>query len=48
MHSPQLAEAINNIELKKYLLEYGLKADQQYLVCKTMGTKLPLLLVVEN
>jgi hypothetical protein len=38
----------HNIELKKYLFEYGLKADQQYLVCKTTGTTLPLPLVVGN
>jgi hypothetical protein len=47
IHSPQLAEAINSIELNKDISEYRLMADQQYL-CKTMamGTKLPLLPVV--
>jgi hypothetical protein len=45
IHSPQLAKAINSIELNKDLLEYQLMADQQYL-CKTMGTKLPLLPMV--
>ena len=45
IHSPQLADAINNIELKKEVSECRLTADQKYL-CKTMGTKLPLLPVV--
>jgi hypothetical protein len=45
IHSPQLTKAVNSIELNKDILEYRLMADQQYL-CKTMGTKLPLLLVV--
>jgi hypothetical protein len=45
IHSPQLADAINNIELKEEVSEYRLTADQKYL-CKTMGTKLPLLPVV--
>ncbi len=35
----------NNIELKEEVSEYRLTADQKYL-CKTMGTKLPLLPVV--
>jgi hypothetical protein len=45
VHSPELADAINNIKLEKEILEYRLTADQQYL-CKTMNTKLPLLPVV--
>ncbi len=47
IHSPQLAKAINSIELNKDILDYRLMADQQYL-CKTMGTKLPLLPVVRK
>jgi hypothetical protein len=45
IHTPQLAEAIKNIDLNKDISEYQLMADQQYL-CKTMGTKLTLLPVV--
>ena len=45
IHSQELAEAIQNIELDKELSTYRLTADQQYL-CKTMNTKLPLLPVV--
>jgi hypothetical protein len=45
IHSHELAEAINNIELDQELSKYSLTADQQYL-CKTMNTKLPLLPVV--
>jgi hypothetical protein len=37
IHSPQLADAINNIELENELSEYWLTADQQYL-CKTTRT----------
>ncbi len=45
IHSQELADAINNIELGQELSKYRLTADQQYL-CKTMNTKLPLLPVV--
>jgi hypothetical protein len=45
IHSQELADAIQNIELDKELSNYRLTADQQYL-CKTMNTKLPLLPVV--
>jgi hypothetical protein len=45
IHSQELAEAINNIELDQELSKYSLTADQQYL-CKTINTKLPLLPVV--
>ncbi len=45
IHSQELADAINNIELGQELSKYRLTADQQYLF-KTMNTKLPLLPVV--
>jgi hypothetical protein len=45
IHSQELADAINNIELDQELSKYRLTADQRYL-CKTMNTKLPLLPVV--
>jgi hypothetical protein len=45
IHSQELADAINNIELGQELSKYWVTADQQYL-CKTMNTKLPLLPVV--
>jgi hypothetical protein len=45
IHSQELADDINNIELGQKLSKYRLTADQQYL-CKTMNTKLPLLPVV--
>jgi len=45
IHSHELADAINNIELDQEVSKYRLTADQQYL-CKAMNTKLPLLPVV--
>ena len=45
IHSQELADAINNIELDQELSKSWLTGDQQYL-CKTMNTKLPQLSVV--
>ena len=45
IHSQELADAINNIELDQEISKYRLTSDHQYL-CKTMYTKLPLLPVV--
>jgi hypothetical protein len=41
IHSQDLADAINNIELDQELYKYPLTADQQYL-CKTMHPLLPV------
>jgi hypothetical protein len=45
IHSQDLADAINNIDLNQELSKYQLTLDEQYL-CKAINTKLPLLPVV--
>ena len=47
IHSQDLADAINNIELDQELYKYPLTADQQYL-CKTMHPLLPVVGKEEN